>query len=36
MAMEKTERLKMFQAWWDEECRAEQLGSSVLDAATNE
>lgn len=34
MAMEKTERLKMFQAWWDEECRAEQLGASVLDAAT--
>lgn len=36
MAIEKTERLKMFQAWWDEECRAEQLGGSVLDAATKD
>ena len=36
MAMEKTQRLKMFRAWWDEECRAEQLGASVLGAATDE
>jgi len=36
MAMEKTEKLRMFRAWWDEECRAEQFGASVLDAATNE
>jgi len=36
MAMEKTEKLKMFRAWWDEECRAEQFGASVLDAATDE
>ncbi len=36
MAMEKTERLKMFRAWWNEECRAEQVGASALDAATND
>jgi uncharacterized protein len=36
MAREKTERLKMFRQWWDEECRVEQSGASVLDAATNE
>jgi len=33
LAMEKTEKLKMFRAWWDEECLAEQSGASVLDAA---
>jgi uncharacterized protein len=36
MAMEKTEKLRIFRAWWDEECRAEQFGASVLDAATDE
>ncbi|KAE9380284.1 HD domain-containing protein [Stipitochalara longipes BDJ] len=35
MAMEKTEKLKMFRAWWDEERRAEQLGAFVLDAAAD-
>jgi len=36
MAREKTERLRMFRQWWDEECRVEQSGSSVLSAATDE
>jgi uncharacterized protein len=36
MAMEKTQRLQIFRAWWDEECGSEQLGASVLDAATND
>jgi len=35
LAMEKTEKLRMFQKWWMDERRAEQLGASVLDAATN-
>lgn len=36
MAREKTERLKMFRQWWDEECRVETSGASVLVAATDE
>lgn len=36
MAKEKTEKLRKFRAWWDEEYRAEQFGASVLDAATGE
>jgi len=36
MAREKTERLRMFRQWWDEECRVEESGASVLNAATDE
>ena len=33
MAREKTEKLRTFRMWWDEECCAEKLGALVLDAA---